>query len=188
MTVTHPLAPVYDAHATVLILGTMPSPASRSAGFYYMHPQNRFWRVLAALTGTPLVYTNDGHLTRSARRASATDSAPRNSAASIAERRALVLRHGIALWDVLASCDITGAADASIKHPIANDIAGLVMRAPITKIACTGKTAYRYYTALCERQTGIPALCLPSTSPANQGRWPFDRLVDAYRAVFISDG
>lgn len=164
--IDHPFAPVYDSKSRVLVLGTMPSPRSRTAGFYYMHGQNRFWPVIASLAGERLGYANDA------------------GSKAVDERRALVLRHGIALWDVLASCDIRGAADTSIQNPIANDFSTLLASSQIGRIYCTGQTAYKLYTKLCEEATHIGAVCLPSTSSANRGRWPLDALIEAYRCVF----
>ena len=164
--VRHPFAPVYDSESRVLVLGTMPSPRSRTAGFYYMHGQNRFWPVIAAITGERLGYANDEGIK------------------AVDERRTLVLRHGIALWDVLASCDIRRAADTSIQNPIANDFSTLLASSHIDRIYCTGLTAYKLYTKLCEEATHIGAVCLPSTSSANRGRWPLDALIEAYRCMF----
>ncbi|MGI5117049.1 DNA-deoxyinosine glycosylase [Treponema sp. SP13] len=163
--IDHPFAPVYDSKSRVLVLGTMPSPRSRTAGFYYMHGQNRFWPVIAAITGERLGYANDEGIK------------------AVDERRTLVLRHGIALWDVLASCDIRGAADTSIQNPIANDFSTLLASSHIERIYCTGQTAYKLYTKLCEEATHIRAVCLPSTSSANRGRWPLDALTAAYRCI-----
>ena len=164
--IDHPFAPVYDSKSRVLVLGTMPSPRSRTAGFYYMHGQNRFWPVIASLAGEALGYANDA------------------GSKAVDERRALVLRHGIALWDVLASCDIRGAADTSIKNPVPNDFSTLLASSHIDRIYCTGQTAYKLYTKLCEEATHIRAVCLPSTSSANRGRWSLDALIEAYRCVF----
>lgn len=152
--VLHGLAPIYDKNSRVLILGTMPSPKSRAAGFYYAHPQNRFWPVLARVYGEPL---------------------PEDHAA----RRALILRHGLALWDVLKSCDIEGASDASIRNARPNDIPALINAAPIGRVLCTGQTAAGLYRRLLERETGLPCLTLPSTSPANC-RTHMDELVRRY--------
>jgi double-stranded uracil-DNA glycosylase len=163
--ITHPLAPVWDKGSTVLILGTIPSPKSREAGFYYMHPQNRFWPVLAAVTGEKLLYKNDGGVP------------------AVEERRALILRHHFALWDVLAGCDIAGADDASIHNPRPNDFSAILAGSSVSRIYCTGQTAYKYYTKLCAAITHIPAVCLPSTSSANQGRWPIDKLITAYGVI-----
>lgn len=155
--VEHTLDPIYDEHSRVLVLGTMPSPKSREIGFYYGHPQNRFWRVLAALFDEPVPATN-------------------------AERTALLLRHRIALWDVLASCDIAGASDASIANAVPNDLTRITEAAPIQQVFCTGATAARLYKKLCESATGLPATKLPSTSPANAA-WSLDRLIEAYRPL-----
>ena len=164
--VQHPFAPVYDSESRVLVLGTIPSPRSRTAGFYYMHGQNRFWPVIASLAGKELIYPNDG------------------GSKAVDERRALVMRHGIALWDVLASCDIRGAADTSIKNPVPNDFSKILASSHIGRIYCTGQAAYTFYTKLCEKSTSIRAICLPSTSSANRGRWPLDALIAAYRPLF----
>ena len=136
--------PVYNEHSRALILGTWPSPKSREMAFYYGHPQNRFWPLLAALTGEPLPARED-----------------------IAAKKQLLLRHGLALWDTLESCTITGASDASIKDVVPNDIAGLLRKAPIRAVFCNGAAAYRIYTKYQQPLTGIPAVRLPSTSPAN---------------------
>jgi TDG/mug DNA glycosylase family protein len=137
-------APVYDDRSRALILGTWPSPKSREMAFYYGHPQNRFWPLLAALTGEPLPARED-----------------------IAAKKQLLLRHGLALWDTLESCTITGASDASIRDVVPNDIAGLLRKVPIRAVFCNGATAYRIYTKYQQPLTGIPAVRLPSTSPAN---------------------
>ncbi len=155
--VFHAFEPFYREDSEVLILGTMPSPKSVENGFYYGHPQNRFWSVLAAVLEEPLPVTR-------------------------AEREALLARHRIALWDVLASCEITGAADGSIRAPVPNDIASLLQKTRITRIFTTGKTAERLYARHCLSQTGIPSVCLPSPSPANCAVG-MDALVAAYRAL-----
>lgn len=140
--VTHPLGPLADEKSRVLLLGTMPSPASRAAGFYYAHPQNRFWPVLAELLEEPL---------------------PPDAAG----RRALALRRGVALWDVLQSCRIVGASDAAIRDPVANDLRGLLQASPVRAIFTTGKKAAALYEKLILPVTGRPAIPLPSPSPAN---------------------
>ena len=127
-------APVYDDRSRALILGTWPSPKSREMAFYYGHPQNRFWPLLAALTGEPLPARED-----------------------IAAKKQLLLRHGLALWDTLESCTITGASDASIRDVVPNDIAGLLRKAPIRAVFCNGATAYRIYTKYQQPLTGCPS-------------------------------
>lgn len=136
--------PVYGPLSRALILGTWPSPKSREMAFYYGHPQNRFWPLMAALTGEAVPARED-----------------------IAAKKQLILRHGLALWDTLASCTITGAADASIRDIVPNDIAALLKKAPIEAVFCNGGEAWRIYTKYIEPTCGIAAVKLPSTSPAN---------------------
>ncbi len=155
--VFHTLDPVYSQESRVLILGSMPSPKSREYGFYYAHPQNRFWKVIAG------VYC-EGDIN------------------TIQKRRRFLLRHNIALWDVLASCDINGASDASIKNPEPNNIRMLLENSKIEKIFTTGMKAYSLYKKLCFKDTGIEAVLLPSTSPAN-ARMSLAELVSAYGAI-----
>ena len=155
--VIHPLAPVFDSRSRILILGTMPSPKSRETGFYYGHPQNRFWRVMAELLDEPFP-------------------------ASREERLALALRRHFALWDVLASCVIRGADDGSIREPRANDLSRVLSAAPIEAVFCTGGKSHQLYRRYQEPATGISAVKLPSTSAANAS-WSLERLVGAYRAV-----
>lgn len=159
--VTHPLAPIVSVHSRALLLGTMPSPVSRSRGFYYAHPQNRFWKTLAAVYGAPVPETD-------------------------AARAALILENGLALWDVLAGCEITGASDASIRNPVANDIPALLCRAPIERVFTTGMTAYRLYSRLVEPSTCIPATALPSPSAAN-ARMSLADLTACYRAALLRE-
>ena len=134
--------PVYGPDSRTLIVGTWPSPKSREQGFFYGHPQNRFWPLLARLLGAPVPQ-------------------------SVPEKKALILTHGLALWDTIESCTITGASDASIRDVVPNDIAGLLAKAPIEAVFCNGATAYKIYTKYLEPVSGIPAVRLPSTSPAN---------------------
>lgn len=141
--VTHTFGPWFDAQSRVLVLGTMPSPKSREEGFYYAHRQNRFWRVLPALYDLPPL-TGD-----------------------IAAQKQFLTEHHIALWDVLASCDIRGASDASIQNPVPNNMNKILSCAPIRAIFTTGVKAYHLYQKYCLPQCGVPAVMLPSTSPAN---------------------
>lgn len=139
--VTHEFPPVFDERSRVLVLGTIPSPRSRELGFYYMHPQNRFWRMLCAALGEDVP-------------------------ADTAGRRELCLRHGIALWDVLAQCEISGAADSSIKNAVPNDLQRVFAAADIRAVFTTGKKAQALYERYFPQL--MPAVCLPSTSPANR--------------------
>ena len=153
----HSIEPVFDTESRVLILGTMPSPKSREVQFYYGHPQNRFWRVLAAVLG---------------------EEVPQ----SVPEKEAMLLRHRIALWDVLAECEITGASDSSIRNPVANDLSVILDHAPVQAVFTTGATAWKLYTRLQKPHTGIEAVRLPSTSPANCAV-KMEALTEAYKAI-----
>ena len=155
--VTHSLPPVWDAHSRVLILGTMPSPASRAQGFYYGHPQNRFWRVLAGVFSCKVPQT-------------------------VEQKKKLVLENRLALWDVIAECEITGSADTSIKNVKPNDIAGIIENTAVSRIFVNGKTAEKYYIRYIEKTVGQKAVCLPSTSPANAA-WSLDRLINAWQII-----
>lgn len=155
--ITHAFEPVYDSNSRILVLGTMPSPKSRENGFYYSHPQNRFWKVLSRLFDEPFPSTTK-------------------------EKRELALCHGVALWDVLARCDIKGADDSSIRNPVANDIGGLLKQAPINGIFATGATAARLYRKLVFPITGRDCISLPSTSPANC-RYSLDMLCGEYQIL-----
>lgn len=158
-TVTHEIQPVFDSRSRVLLLGTMPSPASREQDFYYGHPQNRFWRVLAAIFDEP---------------------APR----TIEEKRDMLLRHHIALWDVLASCEIEGASDASIRDAQPNDLARIFDAADIRAVFATGTKAGELYRKLIEPTLGVPCTTLPSTSPAN-AKMKLADLVGAYGKALL---
>lgn len=151
--VRHTLDPVFDRDSRVLILGTMPSPRSREAGFYYAHPRNRFWAVLSAVLEEPFP-------------------------ASLEEKKALLLRRGIALWDVLAECTIHGASDSSIQDPVPNDFSRILSHANIRMVFTTGKTAQRLFQRFC----GETSVCLPSPSPANC-RAGWEELLSAYRKI-----
>ena len=158
-TVTHEIQPVFDSRSHVLLLGTMPSPASRDQGFYYGHPQNRFWRVLTAIFDEP---------------------APR----TIEEKRDMLLRHHVALWDVLASCEIEGASDASIRDAQPNDLARIFDAADIRAVFATGAKAGELYRKLVEPTLGVPCATLPSTSPAN-AKMKLADLVDTYGKALL---
>lgn len=158
--VHHTLTPWVDADSRVLVLGTMPSPKSRERMMYYGHPQNRFWRTLATLWNEETPTTPEA-------------------------ARDFARRHHIALWDVLAECDIEGAADSTIAEAVPNDVAALLAHHPrIIAIVTTGKKAESLYKEHLLAQTGVKPLALPSTSAANRGWWPDDKLVDAYRTLY----
>lgn len=156
-TVVHTIPPLYDRHSRVLLLGSIPSPKSREVGFFYGHPQNRFWRVLAAVLDEEMPQTID-------------------------EKRAMCLKHHVALWDTIARCDIVGASDTSIRNAVPNDIGKLVRESEITRIFATGGKSAELYRKLIEPQLHIPITQLPSTSPANAA-WSLERLIEAYRVI-----
>lgn len=153
--IEHTFAPVYNHESKILILGSFPSVKSRENNFYYGHPQNRFWKVLAALLGTEV---------------------PKD----IEEKKKLLLDNHIALWDVIASCSIKGSSDTSIKEVIVNDFSEILNNSSIEKIFVNGGKAYELYHRYAESQTGMKAVKLPSTSPANAA-WSFDRLCAAWK-------
>ena len=153
------LPPLHGARANALILGSFPSPKSREQGFFYGHKQNRFWPMIAAVTGEPVPDWAD-----------------------IEAKKAIILNHGLAVWDTIGACDIKGASDASIRDVVPNDIAGLLAKAPIEAVFCNGATAYRIYTKYLLPVSGIPAVKLPSTSPANAA-WSPARLQAAWGAA-----
>ena len=157
--VTHTIPPVFSAESEILILGTMPSPKSREAAFYYAHPQNRFWPVLARVYGEPLPQ-------------------------SVEEKKRLILAHRLALWDVLSRCEITGASDASIKNPVANDVPSLLKITRVSRVLCTGGTSARLYTRLLYPLTAIPCETLPSPSAAN-AQYSLNALASAYTAALL---
>lgn len=156
-TVKHEIEPVYDERSRVLILGTMPSPKSRETGFYYGNPQNRFWKALAGVYGTAEPVGKE-------------------------ERKAFALEHGIALWDVLAECEIKGASDASISAEKPNDIPWLLEKTGIKRVYTTGRAAYNYYLRFFKEKTGIEPVYLPSPSGANAGCTLSD-LVREYKVI-----
>lgn len=155
--IVHPIPPTYDEHSEILILGSFPSPKSRESGYFYGHPRNRFWRVVATIFSDDIPDT-------------------------VEQKRAFLLRHHIAAWDVIHSCVITGASDSSIRDVVVNDISQILRTAEIRDIYVNGKTAYRYYQTYMEPVTGRKAVCLPSTSPANAA-WSVEQLVDAWRVI-----
>ena len=155
--ISHGFDPVFDERSRVLVLGSFPSVLSRENSFY-----NRFWQVMAAVLG---------------------EGAPADG--DIAAKRALLLRHGVALWDVIESCDVRGSSDASIRNVVPADVARITSVAPIEAVLCNGATAGRLYSRWLEPICGLPAEVLPSTSPANAA-WPLERLIERWRAVLLA--
>jgi len=148
--VSHPIPPVFNAHSRVLILGSFPSVKSREGCFFYHHPQNRFWKVLAGVLEQPVPET-------------------------IEQKKEFLLQNHIAVWDVIASCTIEGSSDSSIKNVVPNDLEMLLNNSRISQIFCNGGTSYQYYRKYQEKSTGRTAIRLPSTSPANAA-WSVERL------------
>ena len=183
--VSHPIPPVWNSESKILILGTMPSPKSREAGFFYMHPQNRFWSVIAEVFEEKFEYKNNGIKADIAINSvtSQESAAAPDISAAIAERHNFLLRHHLAMWDVLASCEITGAADSSIKNAVPNDFTEIFENSKIHHIICTGKTAYNLWKKNCadiyEARFNLTIHCLPSTSPAN-AQWTLEMLISKY--------
>ena len=155
--IKHPIKPLYDTKSKILILGSFPSVKSREQMFFYGYPQNRFWRVIADVFETSVPQT-------------------------IEEKRDLLLSSGVAVWDVIASCDIEGSSDSSIKNVVANDISVILDNADIRQIFVNGKTAERFYNKYLKDKVGKDAVCLPSTSPANAA-WSLEKLTDAWRVI-----
>lgn len=155
--IEHPIPPLFDENAKILILGSFPSVKSRECGFYYGHPQNRFWKVTAFVFGEDVPST-------------------------IEEKRSMLLRNHVALWDVIASCDITGSSDSSIKNVVPNDVKRVINSSNVQKIYVNGKKAKSLYDKYLEEELGITAVCLPSTSPANAS-WSLERLQNEWKRL-----
>ena len=157
MKIVHPIEPFYQENSKILILGSFPSVKSREQMFFYGHSQNRFWRVISSIFG---------------------EKVPN----SIEEKKKLLENNGIALWDVIHSCEITGSSDSSIKDARPNDISKILKSANIQKIFVNGKTAKVHYDKYIKNEIGREAICLPSTSPANAA-WSLDKLIDAWSQI-----
>ena len=168
--IEHGFEPVFDQHSRVLVLGSFPSVLSRANAFYYGNPQNRFWRVMAACLGVP-VPPNEGD--------SLASGEPATLDASVAAKRAMLLNGGVALWDVIESCDIKGSSDASIKNVVPARVELITSNTSIEQVICNGGTAGRLYKRYLQERTGLPAVVLPSTSPANAA-WRLERLVERW--------
>lgn len=155
--IVHPIPPLYSSDSETLILGSFPSVKSREAEFFYGHPQNRFWAVVAEVFG-------------------------RRKPETIEEKKELVLSNKLAMWDVIGQCEIEGSADSTIKNVTANDLSIILDNCSIKRIFVNGKTAEKYYNKYTYPKTGIKAICLPSTSPANAA-WKLEKLVDAWKII-----
>lgn len=159
--ICHTFEPVWDENSRILILGTFPSVKSRETNFYYGHPQNRFWKVIAGLTGKPVPDT-------------------------VEEKRALLLESRIAIWDVIASCSITGSSDSSIRDVIPNEIPALLKQSRISRIYGNGAKACELYDRYVREQAGMEIVRLPSTSPANAA-FGLERLLERWREALRCD-
>ena len=153
----HPIAPVFDKDSKVLILGSFPSVRSREEGFFYGHPQNRFWKVTSQIFGEELPFTID-------------------------EKKAFLIRNHIALWDVIGSCEIDGSSDSSIRDVTVNDLSVILGTADIRAIFLNGKKAEQYYLKYLFPILKRDAVCLPSTSPANAA-WNLEKLITVWGAI-----
>ena len=155
--ISHPFDPVFDGNSKVLILGSFPSVKSREAQFFYGHPQNRFWKVISS------VFDCD---------------CPQ----SVEKKKEFLLANNVALWDVIRSCDIVGSSDSSVKNAVPNDLSQILKNSSVTRIFANGTLSYNLYNKLCFSQTGIEALKLPSTSPANAA-WSQERLISEWKRL-----
>lgn len=153
----HEFEPVFNEESEVLILGTFPSVKSREQGFFYGHPQNRFWKVLAALTKSPVPET-------------------------IEEKKCLLLKNKIAVWDVIAQCDIVGSSDSSIKNVVPADIGRILKNSRIKRIYANGNTAKKLYDKYILPTLSMEITGLPSTSPANAA-YSLERLIEAWKEI-----
>lgn len=153
----HPIDPVFDENSEILILGSFPSVKSREAMFFYGHPQNRFWKVVAAVYEKKIPET-------------------------VEEKKAFLLSEKIAVWDVIGSCEITGSSDSSIKNVTPNDISFILKKSRIKRIFVNGRTALKFYDKFVKKSTGMDAVCLPSTSPAN-AMWSLEKLTEAWKTI-----
>lgn len=157
MNVMHNIPPVFDSHSRILILGSFPSVKSREGGFFYHHKQNRFWKVMEALSGCRLE--------------------------SVEEKKCFLLREHMALWDVVGSCIVEGSSDSSITDVVPNDLSLILNSADIREVFTNGGMATKLYMRFCYPSLGIAPVPLPSTSPANAS-WSLDRLIEAWTVVW----
>ena len=156
-TIVHPIPPTYDAYSRVLILGSFPSVKSREMNYFYGHPQNRFWKVVAAIFEEAVPET-------------------------VSDRHAFLLRSHLAVWDSIRQCTIIGSSDSSIRDVVPNDLSPILKTADIRLIVCNGKKSHAMYQKYIKPLTGRDAVVLPSTSPANAA-WSLDRLIEAWSVI-----
>lgn len=154
---THTFEPIFDKNSEILVLGSFPSVKSRENNFYYAHPQNRFWRVVASVYSCPVPKT-------------------------VEEKKNMLLSNKIAVWDVIKSCEITGSADSTIKSVIPNDLSEILSVADIKKIYANGKTAQSLYNKYIKKNTGVDIISLPSTSPANAA-YSLEKLIKEWKII-----
>lgn len=154
---THTFEPIFDKNSEILVLGSFPSVKSRENNFYYAHPQNRFWRVVASVYSCPVPKT-------------------------VEEKKNMLLSNKIAVWDVIKSCEITGSADSTIKSVIPNDLSEILSVADIKKIYANGKTAQSLYNKYMKKNTGFDIISLPSTSPANAA-YSLEKLIKEWKII-----
>ena len=154
---THTFEPIFDKNSEILVLGSFPSVKSRENNFYYAHPQNRFWRVVASVYSCPVP-------------------------SSVEEKKNMLLSNKIAVWDVIKSCEITGSADSTIKSVIPNDLSEILSVADIKKIYANGKTAQSLYNKYIKKNTGVDIISLPSTSPANAA-YSLEKLIKEWKTI-----
>lgn len=155
--IVHPFPPLYDENSTILILGSFPSVKSREQNFFYGHPQNRFWKVMAG------VFQDEVPVT-------------------IEEKKAFLHKHHVAVWDVICSCDIVGSSDSSIKNAVPTDIRKIIEESKVSRIFANGKTSGAMYEKYQKKVTGIEAVTLPSTSPANAA-FSVEKLVEKWKSI-----
>ena len=157
MHIIHPIPPTYDANSEILILGSFPSAKSREMMYFYGHPQNRFWKLLAAIFEKPVPMT-------------------------VEERKKFLLENHVAVWDVIGECDIIGSSDSTIENAVPNDLTKILETADIRNIFVNGRKAEQMFIRYQEKLTGRKAICLPSTSPANAA-WSLERLTEAWKII-----
>ena len=154
--IVHPIPPLYNSDSRTLILGSFPSVKSREQVFFYGHPQNRFWRVLAGVFN---------------------EAVPQ----SIEQKREFILSHNLALWDTIESCEITNSSDSSIKNVVPNNLDTILKNSRIERIFTNGKASQKYYDKFLKQKYG-EAICLPSTSPANAA-FSLEKLIKEWQII-----